>query len=834
MVLTADHGQALPDAFRPRLTLHTLTRGDGLLGMRPNGLFGPRGGSVTVAHIDWTYRFGTTDFPLLWETPAPVSLMQQDAVCTAVIADPQGRQHVVQRSAQGEADALETIQTMGLLPLEPDALQWRAPEMATLRDPVWSLLLESGFGDFWADQVPELQRQGWHIVVRPGFAHESVPFAAWRVMISPATGVVLGKEVAGVRPQDGHDVIGSVGAYDIPGRAAWWLLTMGVEIDGQNVDLAPMLADLLRRDARWVDRNRIAAIDDDALISLRAPGGKRIDTPAAILKIIVASMLDLLADPRHRDGAVRIFSWDAARIDDMCRRLAEADAVHGNRLHLGSDGGLRQLAQRLRAAGAPPPVAAPAGLAVTLRPYQLHGVAWLQYLRANDLAGILADDMGLGKTAQMLAHLLLEKQAGRLDRPALAVLPTSLVFNWQAEAARMAPGLSVLTLQGPRRTEDATRMAQYDLVLTTYSLVWRDLDMLTRQPFHLLILDEAQSVKNAAARSAAAVRRLQARHRVSMTGTPMENHLGELWAQFHFLMPGFLGDAATFARRWRKPIEENGETVRARLLAQRVRPFILRRRKQEVAAELPPRTVAVKLLQLTGAQRDLYESVRVAADKQIRRVLAQRGFTGSQVTIMDALLRLRQVCCDPFLLKHGEATNDTPRAKIEMLRDMLPSLVAQGRRILLFSQFTAMLDLIATELDAMQLPWLSLTGRTPAAQRGDVVARFEHGAAPLLLVSLKAGGVGLNLTSAETVILVDPWWNPAVEEQAIARAHRIGQQQPVVVYKLIIEGSIEERIMALQERKSALAEGVLGSDSAEALKFSAAELNALMAPLRMP
>eukprot|EP01037_Dinobryon_pediforme_P028364 gene28364-31611_t len=315
-----------------------------------------------------------------------------------------------------------------------------------------------------------------------------------------------------------------------------------------------------------------------------------------------------------------------------------------------------------------------------------------------------------------------------------------------------------------------------------------------------------------------------------MTGTPLENHLGELWSQFHFLMPGFLGEANRFKRLWRKPIEDNGDGVRAQLLAQRVRTFLLRRRKQEVASELPARTVAVKLLRLQGAQRDLYESVRVAADLQVKRALQRRGFTGVQVSIMDALLKLRQVCCDPRLLR-GDAGKDIESVKLALLRDMLPTLVAQGRRVLVFSQFTTMLKLIAAELDDLQLPWLSLTGQTPVAQRAQVVADFQAGRAPLMLVSLKVGGIGLNLTAADTVILFDPWWNPAVEEQAIARAHRIGQQQAVLVYKLIVEGSIEERIQQLQERKAILAEGVLGSDVALAPKFDEAELNALLCPL---
>jgi SNF2 family DNA or RNA helicase len=344
-------------------------------------------------------------------------------------------------------------------------------------------------------------------------------------------------------------------------------------------------------------------------------------------------------------------------------------------------------------------------------------------------------------------------------------------------------------------------------------------------------LDEAQMVKNAGSRSARALRRLQTRHSLCLTGTPMENHLGELWAQFDWLMPGFLGDARHFAARWRKPIEENGETLRAALLAQRVRPFILRRRKQEVASELPPRTEFIKRVQLQGQQRELYESVRVAADVQVRRVLQRQSFNGAQISILDALLKLRQVCCDPYLVKGSKPMDGLERAKLELLADMLPALVEEGRRVLVFSQFTELLDLIADQLQAQSLPFLSLTGKTATKARGDVVRRFQAQEVPILLLSLKAGGVGLNLTAADTVIHMDPWWNPAVEEQATARAHRIGQDQPVFVYKLVVEGSIEERMLELQARKLALADSVLGHDAAGALKFDEADLDALLAPL---
>jgi superfamily II DNA or RNA helicase len=821
---------AVPGHFRPRLTLQTLTRGDGLLGLRAMDGFGPRGAQLTAARIDWTYD---TDSGLHWDTPAPTRVLNVRAKPTELLRGAWDQRVLMRRDLSAEADARDALWATGLRPLPPQALQWRSPVAAVGHEGLWSLPEEAPFGDFWAEQVPRLQALGWLVVVLPGFAHQSVPVDAWRLVIDPDTGDETGRELLhplGPRVQ-------ALAPLQRRPHEASWLLSLGVEVDGETLDLVPMLTDLLRRDARWLDAREIAAIDDTALIVLRAPGGRRIDAPAAPLKAIVGAMVDLLTDP-HRaantEGPLRLSAWEAQRLDDMRRGLLDTQAAragaHGA-WQLQGEAGLAALAQRLRVAGSPPAVAVPAGLGLPLRPYQLHGVAWLQYLREHHLAGILADDMGLGKTAQVLAHLLIEQQAGRLDLPALVVLPTSLIANWQAEAARVAPSLRVLTLQGAARTRDFTRMAGHDVVFSTYPLLWRDIAALQAQPWHLLILDEAQMVKNAGSRAAGALRRLNARHRLCVTGTPLENHLGELWAHFDFLMPGFLGDARSFARQWRKPIETNGETLRAQLLARRVRPFILRRRKQDVATELPPRTEVIRRVQLQGQQRALYESVRLAADEQLRRVLRRKGFAGSQIAILDALLKLRQVCCDPRLVKGTKTPPTMERAKMALLRDMLPELVDEGRRMLVFSQFTEMLALVQIELDALGLPFLMLTGDTPVPERGAVVRQFQARTVPILLASLKAGGVGLNLTAADTVIHLDPWWNPAVERQASDRAHRIGQDQPVFVYKLVVEGSIEERMLALQARKAALAEGVLGHDMAAGAKFSPEDLQGLLAPL---
>jgi superfamily II DNA or RNA helicase len=770
-----------PFATQPCLTLQTLDRGCGLLGLRPCGpvrapartpLFGARGPQVTVARLHW---------PAL---PVPVP------------------------SSAQRAAALDRLRASGLHPLPAAGLQWRG-EVSPLPEgeALWSLLREADFADFWADTLPLLRAEGWSITLQPGFAHAAEPVSGWQISLQPLT------------PPRG---MGS------------WLLSLGVELqtrDGlEKLDLVPLLARLIAQDRRWTHAAALDAIPGDALIRLHAPGGRRIDALAAPLKAIVRAMLDVLArPPRKGETALLLSSWDAQRLALLRAGLKDAMASHPSaRRNFGDwtlqdwtlkgDAGLQWL-DALGAGAAAPPVAPPPGLGITLRPYQQDGLAWLQHLRTHRLAGILADDMGLGKTAQALAHVLVEQQAGRLDRPALVVAPASLIFNWQAEAARVAPALRMLTLQGPRRAADIARIPQHDLVLTSYPLLWRDAMALQAQPWHLVVLDEAQMVKNAGSRTATAARRLNARHRLSLTGTPMENHLGELWAQFHFLLPGYLGDARSFQRDWRTPIEKNGETVRARLLAQRVAPFILRRRKDQVATELPPLTEQLHRVALTGAQRALYESVRLACDEQVRRVLARQKFAGATVSILDALLRLRQVCNDPRLLDvPGPAAQATPdsaaSAKIRWLRETLPTLVAEGRQILLFSQFTRMLRLVEPELQALGLNWLTLTGDTPTAQRGARVAQFQAGAAPIFLVSLKAGGVGLNLTAADTVIHLDPWWNPAVEQQASARAHRIGQTRPVTVYRLVAAGSIEERLLALQARKAALADAVLGAPRA--------------------
>ena len=541
--------------------------------------------------------------------------------------------------------------------------------------------------------------------------------------------------------------------------------------------------------------------------------------PFARLQPLVAVLHDLLdASPV---GKLRLPRLDALRLADLEDSIA-----------LKWQGGeaLRDLGRKLSGFTAIAPVTAPTNFGAHLRPYQEQGLAWLQFLREYGLGGILADDMGLGKTVQALAHILIEKSAGRLTHPVLVVAPTSVVPNWKAEAARFAPQLRVHVSHGLKRKESFGEMAASDLVLTTYALLPRDEETLLAQEFHLVILDEAQQIKNAQTRAARVVGKLRANHRLCLTGTPLENHLGELWSLFHFLMPGLLGDATAFRRAYRTPIEKHADVVRRENLVRRIRPFILRRTKDQVAPELPPKSEILRPVELAGPQRELYETVRASVHERVRAEIAARGIAQSHIVVLDALLKLRQICCDPRLLKVDAARHVKESAKLQLLTEMLQELLPEGRRVLIFSQFTSMLELIEPELAKLGIAHVKLTGQTRDRERP--VKAFQSGEVPLFLISLKAGGTGLNLTAADTVIHYDPWWNPAVENQASGRAHRIGQDKPVFVYKLIVSGSVEEKIAALQASKAALARDVLDDGAGASLPLTSDDIQALFEPMR--
>ncbi|WP_339466198.1 DEAD/DEAH box helicase [Pseudomonas sp. EA_65y_Pfl2_P74] len=668
----------------------------------------------------------------------------------------------------------------------------RPGEMFALPDDsAWLLFMQDG--------LAVLREANWKIDISPGFHFNLQPVEQW---------------YAEVEEESGHQ---------------WFDLQLGIVVNGERYSLLPILLHLLRSQPQLLEPSSLGQRSDDEQLLIELGGGHlasrattKVALPYGRVKPLMATLAELYLG-NHQGDALRLSAPDAARLSLL--EGVSLDWQGGDRL--------RAFAKRLRES-THAHVAAPAGLKAQLRPYQLEGLNWMQTLRELEVGGILGDDMGLGKTLQTLAHLLTEKQAGRLDHPALVVMPTSLIPNWLDESQRFTPQLKVLALHGATRQKDFACLAEYDLVLTTYALLPRDLDALQPQMWSVLILDEAQNIKNPVSKAAQAARDLQARQRLCLSGTPLENHLGELWSQFHFLLPGWLGDSKSFNRDYRTPIEKHGNAQRMQHLTARIKPFLLRRKKDQVATELPPKTEIVHWVDLSDGQRDVYETVRVAMDKKVREEIARSGVGGTQIIILDALLKLRQVCCDLRLIKMP-LTPKTLRSgsgKLSSLMEMLEELLGEGRRILLFSQFTSMLALIEQELQQRGLGYSLLTGET--TDRRTPVKDFQGGKVPLFLISLKAGGTGLNLTAADTVIHFDPWWNPAVENQATDRAYRIGQNNPVFVYKMIARGTVEEKIQAMQQEKAALAGAVLEGGTTGGWKLEQSDIEALFAPLPAP
>lgn len=553
----------------------------------------------------------------------------------------------------------------------------------------------------------------------------------------------------------------------VPSGIDWLDLKVQFAVGEQRIDAAEVLASwragrrfhrlpdgaLARLPDQWLERH--GAIGDE-IEALRRAGGGRLQAHAAPL---VAELLEQAEGDRDR--------W--ARIK---ARLDAVDAI--------------------------PECEPPEGLHAQLRDYQKGGYRWLRWLRDLGLGGVLADDMGLGKTVQALA-LLLDTHA-EPGQPSLVVAPTSVIYNWADEAARFTPSLKVHVHHGPQRPplppEDA------DLVITSYALLRAD-EVAFAGPWRVMILDEAQRIKNPRSNVARAARELDARHRFALTGTPLENHLLELWSIFECLMPGFFGTRAVFQRRYALPIERDRDEVALAALRARLKPFVLRRLKREVARELPPRQEQILYCELGDTQRRLYERVKATYREAVLRRVDAVGLARSTLPVLEALMRLRQACCDPGLLPFPEAREVGASAKLELLEETLEETIDAGHRTLVFSQWTSLLKRVAPRLDARGWPYLYLDGGT--RNRHELVGRWnDPEGPPVFLVSLKAGGAGLNLVGADHVIHLDPWWNPAVEDQATDRAHRIGQTKPVVAYKLVARDTVEEKVLALQARKRAL------------------------------
>jgi len=713
----------------------------------------------------------------------------------------QQQQFQIHRNTAFEQQCLQQLHKHHFVPIEKkDLSDAHTLDLTIAADSATTALWY--WHDFQYDVLPQLEEQGWKSHFDESFHMEIEEADEW------------------------------YGQLDEKQDQEWFEISLGIELNGQTINLLPSLVELLAVEkdpaqmrARILSREYIilpVSEDEDKPRWLKLPS------------VRIMGIFDTLVELYDNHALNSAGNLEVSKHQGM----QLGDLLNDPKLKWRGAEQLRALSQKIQDFNGIEAVSPPENLQTELRDYQQQGLNWLQFTREYQFNGILADDMGLGKTVQALAHLLYEKQHFyKASLPTLVVAPTSLMGNWKREAARFTPDLKLLLLHGPQRKTLFSDVEQYDIILTTYALMLRDKEFHEQQQYNFVILDESQNIKNARSKTSQVIFKLKARHRLCMTGTPMENHLGELWSLFHFLMPGFLGTQDKFNRLFRSPIEKQANHERQQQLHKRIKPFMLRRTKEMVATELPEKTEIIRTVPLSGKQRDLYETVRLAMDEKVREEISKKGLARSQIMILDALLKLRQTCCDPRLLSLSKAKDVQVSAKLDMLMEMVPEMLEEGRKIIIFSQFVKMLGYIELELNALNIHYALLTGQTK--NRDDVIMSFQEGDAQVFLISLKAGGVGLNLTAADTVIHYDPWWNPAVERQATDRAYRIGQDKPVFVYKLLTEETVEEKILQMQNNKQKLADALYQdktpktqtSATSKGAQFSQQELMDLLNPL---
>ena len=590
-------------------------------------------------------------------------------------------------------------------------------------------------------------------------------------------------------------------------------LDVGITVDGVPYSLAEVMAATLA-DQRF-PMKPTQGEEPAARWTVRLSSGALVRIPLADLRTMLAPVAEWLdAGDRRAGGKIRLTRIQAA--------LA-ANEVGANAPPVLRD--VRKALKRLVAISQEPLPETSSAFVGELRHYQREGLRWLNALADAGIGGVLGDDMGLGKTLQLIAHVLHLKDTGRLDEPALVIVPTSVAPTWAQACASFAPSLKVEVLHGSGRDRVHQRAREADVLITTYGTAVKDIDRLESQHFALVVADESQNAKNPRTTTAKALRRLKATRHINLTGTPLENRLLDLWSQLDMAAPGLLGGEKAFTRAIAAPIEKRGSELHRQALTRRIAPFLLRRTKEQVASELPPKTVSTVAVELGPAQRALYETLRATQHAAVLAAIAEHGLNRCGVEVLDALLKLRQVCCDPALAPMASAKKVKASAKMDALMELVSEAIDGGHRMLVFSSFTTMLDRIAARLQELGIGYAMLTGQT--THRGAVVDAFQSGDAPVFLLSLKAGGVGLNLTAADTVIHYDPWWNPAAEDQATDRAHRIGQDKAVNVYRLIAKDTVEERIELLKARKAALADAILNGEGEASFSWSAEDINHL-------
>ncbi|MGH8159300.1 MAG: DEAD/DEAH box helicase [Rhodanobacter sp.] len=596
---------------------------------------------------------------------------------------------------------------------------------------------------------------------------------------------------------------------------SWFDLEMGVEIEGVKHNVGAVIS------AALADRRFSVTAQPgetpDARWPMRLDTGEIVRMKLADLRKLVAPVAEWMdGETRLAKGRVRLHKLQAAFAAEELGATAPRALAD-----------VRKGITTMREIAAAPLPRAPAGFKAKLRPYQREGLRWLNALSEADMGGTLADDMGLGKTLQLLAHILTLKNKGRLNHPALVVVPKSIVQNWVNEATRFAPGLGVMTIHGQDRQTKFAEVSGHDIIVTTYDILPRDIAKFEQIRFSLLVLDESKAVSNPRVLAFKAIRRLSYARAVTLSGTPLENRLLDVWSLFDITLPGLLGDQRDFTRRFATPIEKHGDNDKRGQLRRRIRPFLLRREKKDVLKDLPAKQEITISVELEGDQRALYESLRASHSAQVQQAIAERGIARCGIIILEALLALRLVCCHPHLVKLESARKVHGSAKLDVCLDKVREAVSEGRRILLFSAFTSMLDIIHDALFNEGIDHLMLTGKTD--NRAALVEQFQTGTIPVFLLSLKAGGVGLNLTAADTIIHFDPWWNPAAENQATDRAHRIGQTKPITVYRLICAGTIEEKMEVLKKKKADLADSILQGEGGSVATMTEADIAELFA-----
>jgi superfamily II DNA or RNA helicase len=698
------------------------------------------------------------------------------------------------RDAAREREARLVLESFGAVDL--DCLDSHGRDLNARADYLVSLDEDaSSYCAFGASALPELTRRGYRVELDPAYPYRLIQ-----------TELEWYAEAA----RDAE-------------RPDWFGLELGVQIDGQRVDLVPVLLSLLEQSSELSSLRALERGTERLLVVPVGTFGYARVSPDW-LKRVWSVLVELYKDalPGATSQARELARGHALKA------LDEAFAGAGAKLNLQDE--IEHDAQALAFLG-PPAAIDPALIPIqgSLRPYQLEGVAFLQHLKRHGQGGVLADDMGLGKTLQTIAHLAIEHTSNALCPPSLIVCPTSLVYNWQRELSRFAPQLRVRAYHGKARHEQREWLDGADVIVTSYPILLRDREVLEPLSYHVLVLDEAQAIKNHESSAHEAVKALRAEQRLCLSGTPIENRLSELWSLFDFLAPGLLGSEGQFRARFPSQLRDSLlDQARLSALSVRVSPFILRRMKDSVAKDLPPKILSLCPVELRGKQRELYESIRAAAHRDVRLAIRHKGVSGATLDVLDALLKLRQLCCDPRLLSLPAARFVRESEKLARLMQLLTAHLECGRRVLVFSQFTGMLALIGQALGERGIAHLSLTGATQ--NRSARVDAFERGQADVFLISLKAGGTGLNLVSADTVIHYDPWWNPAAQDQATDRAYRIGQRKPVLVQELVVVGSVEERMRVLCEQKRALAQAILHGQTDNAI-LSEQIVDDLLAPL---